>query len=159
MEESTDGESKRESSGVWCADEAGLRAGSMGDAGKRMEATMEVEDGQSIEIRPGDRIEGEGAGKERQDERFRRRAWGCQSNGGMVFCLTLGKTGSHGWPQEEGWARELIARVRCPLRSWRRRPFASGSRNCQVSVQENQVKIQNATKGVTRSLIRPLFPN
>lgn len=69
MEESTDGESKRESSGVWCADEAGLRAGSMGDAGKRMEATMEVEDGQSIEIRPGDRIEGEGAGEERQGER------------------------------------------------------------------------------------------
>lgn len=33
MEESAEGESKRERLGeVWCADEAGLMAGSMGDA-------------------------------------------------------------------------------------------------------------------------------
>lgn len=48
----SEGESYRGRSEVWCADEADLRAGSMGDAGYRMDATMKGDYKESIEIRP-----------------------------------------------------------------------------------------------------------
>lgn len=52
VEASADGDSKRERSRLGCADVPGFKVGSMGDAPKRREATMEGERKDSIEIRP-----------------------------------------------------------------------------------------------------------